>query len=216
MRSYRQYCGLAKALDVIGGRWSLLIVRELMLQGPCRYTDLLNGLPGIATNLLAERLTELEAAGVVTREAAPPPVATTLFTLTARGEALRPVIREIGRWGAPLLYGQNQPGDSFHTYWMALPLELYYRDPRPEAPTVEIELRTGDEPMVIATIDGTIRARRGTAGHPDLVLTGPPRLVIGVLSKRVGPDQAMADGLQIEGDLEALDRIATSTAVGST
>src|SRR6516165_9273623 len=103
MRTYGQYCAVAKALDVIGDRWSLLIVRELMLLGACRYTDLLNGLPGIATNLLADRLRHLESAGVISREAAPPPVATTLFHLTARGEALLPVIRELGRWGAPLL-----------------------------------------------------------------------------------------------------------------
>ena len=88
MRTYGQYCALAKSLDVLGDRWTLLIVRELMLAGPSRYTDLRNGLPGIATNLLSERLRELEAAGVVARNEAPPPVATTLFSLTERGEAL--------------------------------------------------------------------------------------------------------------------------------
>ena len=76
MRSYNQFCALAKALDAVGDRWSLLIVRELLLQGPCRYTDLLHGLPGIATNLLAERLRHLEEVGVLRREMAPPPVAT--------------------------------------------------------------------------------------------------------------------------------------------
>ena len=84
MRSYRQYCAVAKALDVIGDRWNLLIVRELLLRGACRYTDLLHGLPGIATNLLADRLRELEQAGIVYREDAPPPIATTLFRLTPR------------------------------------------------------------------------------------------------------------------------------------
>ena len=79
MRSYDEYCAVAKSLDVVGDRWTLLIVRELALQGPCRYTDLRNGLPGIATNLLADRLRELEHAGVVSREEAPPPIATTLF-----------------------------------------------------------------------------------------------------------------------------------------
>src|ERR671937_880674 len=103
MRSYDEYCAIAKSLDVVGDRWCLLIVRELMLQGPCRYTDLRNGLPGIATNLLADRLRELEQAGVIRREAAPPPVATTLFHLTQRGKELRPVIRAIGLWGLPLL-----------------------------------------------------------------------------------------------------------------
>ena len=104
-RGYGQYCALAKALDVIGDRWTMLIVRELLLRGPCRYTDLLGGLPGIATNLLADRLRELEKAGILGREQAPPPVATALFALTPRGEQLAPVMRELGRWGAPLMEG---------------------------------------------------------------------------------------------------------------
>src|SRR6185295_293446 len=87
MRSYKQYCALAKALDVVGDRWTLLIVRELLIRGRCRYTDLRNGLPGIATNLLADRLREMEQSGLVSREEAPPPIATTLFQLTPRGEA---------------------------------------------------------------------------------------------------------------------------------
>ena len=82
MRTYGQYCPMAKSLDVIGDRWSLLIVRELLGRGPLRYTDIRNGLPGVATNLLADRLRELEQAGVLRREAAPPPIATTLFHLT--------------------------------------------------------------------------------------------------------------------------------------
>src|SRR5215469_16858538 len=103
MRSYGQYCSLAKALDVVGDRWTLLIVRELLLRGACRYTDLRNGLPGIATNLLADRLRELEQADIVSREQAPPPVATTLFRLTERGEELKNVLFELGRWGVPLM-----------------------------------------------------------------------------------------------------------------
>ena len=85
MRSYDEYCALAKSLDVVGDRWTLLIVRELELRGACRYTDLRNGLPGIATNLLADRLRELESEGLVAREEAPPPIASTLFRLTPAG-----------------------------------------------------------------------------------------------------------------------------------
>src|SRR6266481_3000280 len=103
MRSYGQYCSIAKALDVIGDRWTLLIIRELLIRGACRYTDLRNGLPGIATNLLVDRLRELEQAGIVSREDAPPPVATALFQLTDRGRQLETVLMEIGRWGGPLL-----------------------------------------------------------------------------------------------------------------
>src|ERR1700735_2478981 len=92
MRSYGQYCSIAKALDVVGDRWTLLIVRELLIRGACRYTDLKDGLPGIATTLLADRLRELESAGLIRREDAPPPVATTLFHLTDTGAGLPAVV----------------------------------------------------------------------------------------------------------------------------
>ena len=211
MRTYGQFCGLAKALDAVGDRWSLLIVRELMLQGPCRYTDLGHGLPGIATNLLAERLRQLEEAGVVSREAAPPPVATTLFKLTARGEALLPVLRELGRWGGPLL-AEAQPDESFRSYWMALPFDLYYVDPEPEGPSVRIELRTGDEPLTIHTEAGRIRAHRGGSERPDAVLTGSPKLVVGLLSGHLGLAEAGRLGLRVDGDPAVLARVRATSA----
>src|SRR5436305_11702023 len=127
MRSYGEYCALAKSLDVIGNRWTLLIVRELLLRGPSRYTDLREGLPGIATNLLAERLRELEEARLVAREEAPPPVATTLFRLTPRGEELRPVIERLTLWGAPLMTVQD-PKDVVRSHWLAFALESMLSD----------------------------------------------------------------------------------------
>src|SRR6266851_4761539 len=99
MRTYGQYCSIARALDLVGDRWTLLIVRELLLQGPCRFTDLKTGLPGIATNLLSTRLKELEAARLSSREDAPPPVATTLYALTGEGLTLEPVLKALGLWG---------------------------------------------------------------------------------------------------------------------
>src|SRR6516164_8788573 len=137
MRSYRQYCAAAKALDVIGDRWNLLIVRELLLRGACRYVDLLDGLPGIATNLLAERLRDLEQAGIVYREDAPPPIATTLYRLTPRGEALRATMLELMRWGAELM---EDPGDDdvFRSHWLAAPVRLYLEDHAPDQPKVAI------------------------------------------------------------------------------
>src|SRR5437763_13727609 len=124
MRSYDEYCAVAKSLDVVGDRWTLLIVRELALSGACRYTDLRNGLPGIATNLLADRLRELERAGVIEREDAPPPIATTLFRLTPRGEELKLVLDELGRWGIPLMR-QTSPGETFKSRWLRLPVEAF-------------------------------------------------------------------------------------------
>ena len=121
MRSYGQYCSIAKALDVLGDRWTLLIVRELWLKGACRYTDLLTDLPGISSNLLVDRLRELEQAGVVSRAAAPPPVATTLFQLTAWGAELEPVLRAIGRWGERLME-QPTGHEDFRSHWLVFPV----------------------------------------------------------------------------------------------
>src|SRR5262249_56714829 len=144
MRSYDEYCSLAKSLDVVGDGWTLLIVRELTLRGPSRYTDLRNGLPGIATNLLADRLRELEQAGVVEREDAPPPIATTLFRLTPRGEQLKPVLEDLVRWGVPLMTEQS-PTDAVRSHWLAWAIELMGADSEPDGPEVAIALRTGGQ-----------------------------------------------------------------------
>jgi DNA-binding HxlR family transcriptional regulator len=213
MRSYGQFCSLAKALDVVGDRWTLLIVRELLLQGACRYTDLRNGLPGIATNLLADRLRELEQADIVTREQAPPPVATTLFRLTERGEELRPVLFELGRWGVPLMAEPGAGDEEFLCHWLAMPVEFYLTDRAPERPPVQIEVRTGGEPMVIETADGRARTRPGSAEHPDAVIAGTPRRVLGVLTGLVDLATAEAGGLQYDGDPEALWRVRPDTTV---
>jgi len=206
MRSYGQYCPLAKTLDVVGDRWSLLIVRELMIRGPSRYTDIRNGLPGVATNLLADRLRELEQAGVVRREAAPPPVATTLFHLTPRGEELRPVLKAMAQWGLPLM-GEALEGEAFRSHWLASPVALYLADSMPERPPVTIEVRTGGEPTVIETANGVVRARPGRAPHPDAVLAGPPRVVIDLIIGRLDLAEARARGLQYEGDPEVFERV---------
>src|SRR3954452_10397996 len=160
MRSYDEYCAIAKSLDVVGDRWTLLIVRELALSGACRYTDLRNGLPGIASNLLAERLRELEQAGVIVREDAPPPIATTLFRLAPRGEQLRPVLDELYRWGLPLMTEQK-PEDAVRSHWLAGALEVMLTDRRPEAPAATVELRTGDQPIALEARDGAIHVRLG-------------------------------------------------------
>lgn len=206
MRSYGQYCALAKALDVIGDRWSLLIVRELLVAGSCRYTDLRKGLPGIATNLLADRLRELEDAVIVSRESAPPPIAATLFRLTPRGRELEPALRELGRWGAPLLQ-RCEDGDVFCTHWLGLPVRHLLTDRAPDQPPIAIELRTGDAPLVVETVNGEVRTRPGPAGKPDAVLSGPPPLIVGLLIGQLDVESARAAGLRVEGDLEALRRV---------
>jgi DNA-binding HxlR family transcriptional regulator len=207
VRTYDQYCGLARALDIVGDRWTLLIVRELLIREQCRYTDLRYGLPGIATNLLADRLRELEASGIVTREEAPPPIATTLFRLSPRGQALKPVIAALGEWGGPLL--QEVAGKaSFRSHWLALPLELQLVDHAPDEPPVTVELQTGDQPMLVETVEGRVRVRPGTAEHADATLAGPPALIMDVLVRQVDLATARQRGLSLRGDTGAIRRIA--------
>jgi DNA-binding HxlR family transcriptional regulator len=207
MRSYAEYCSLAKALDVVGDRWTLLIVRELALRGACRYTDLRNGLPGIATNLLAQRLRELEQADIVYREEAPPPVATTLFHLTPRGEELRPALEELTRWGVPLMYEQD-PDDAVRSHWLAPAIDLMLTDRVPKRPPVTIELRIGDEPIVIETADGAVRTSLGPAGSDaDLILTGAERPVLGLVLGITDLAGAQSLGVQVDGDIAVLDRL---------
>jgi DNA-binding HxlR family transcriptional regulator len=205
MRSYDEYCAMAKSLDVIGDRWTLLIVRELSLRGACRYTDVRNGLPGIASNLLAERLRELEHAGVILREDAPPPIAATLFRLTSRGEQLRPLLEELTRWGLPLM-SEQKPDDAVRSHWLASALEMTLSDQRPDGPSVTIELQTGDQPIIIETRDATIHTRLGQADRPDATLVGPARPVMGVLLGRLPLADAQADGVEYTGDPALLDR----------
>ncbi len=206
MRSYKQFCGLAKALDVIGDRWTLLIVRELLARGRCRYTDLQNGLPGIATNLLAHRLRELEDAGIIRRQEAPPPIATTLFQLTQRGEELEPVILAIGAWGVPLLADASKT-DAFRSHWLAFPAKLYLKDHAPDRPPISIEVRMDDQPMVIETSAGSIHTRIGSVDHPDAVLTGSPQLVAAVMSGNMTLAAARRAGLRYQGDPKVLRRV---------
>jgi DNA-binding HxlR family transcriptional regulator len=206
MRSYGQYCSVAKALDVVGDRWTLLIVRELLARGPSRYTDLRSGLPGIATNLLADRLRELEAAGLVAREDAPPPVATTLFRLTERGAALQPVLHELGRWGVPLMR-EYKADDEFRAQWLRLPVRLYLADHEPGQPASAVQVHAGDEKAVIRAAEGEVTLRLGTDITADATIAGEPWQILALLSGRLPLAKAMAEGLQVTGSPEALQRI---------
>jgi len=216
MRSYDEYCALAKSLDVVGDRWTLLIVRELELRGACRYTDLRNGLPGIATNLLADRLRELEREGLVAREEAPPPIATTLFRLTARGAELRPVLESLVRWGMPLMTEDNT-GDAVRSHWLAWAIELLLIDRRPDAAPVTLELQTGERPIVLETRDGKLVTRLGPVGEAraDATIAGEPRPVMGLLLGMLTVSEASAIGVTYTGDPAILERIGPDAAMVS-
>jgi DNA-binding HxlR family transcriptional regulator len=206
MRTYNEYCAIAQALDVVGERWSLLIVRELLIQGRCRYTDLRRGLPGIATNLLAERLRELEEAGIVRRVEAPPPIATTLFELTERGRELEPVLNALGRWGGP--YVQRPIGDNeFRSHWLVFPLGTHLKDHSPDKPAVTIELATGDQPMLVEARGGEIHVRPGQPERPDAVITGRGSAVLGLLLRHIDLAEAEKRGVKFKGDRRVLQRV---------
>ncbi|TQE28973.1 winged helix-turn-helix transcriptional regulator [Streptomyces ipomoeae] len=119
-RSYDQYCSAARALDLVGDRWTLLIVREL-LAGPRRYTDLHADLPGVSTDVLASRLKDMERDGLSTRRRLPPPGAAYVYELTGRGRELLPVLQALGAWGEAAL-GERRPTDAVRAHWFALPL----------------------------------------------------------------------------------------------
>jgi len=211
MRSYGQFCSVARALDVVGDRWTLLIIRELIQQGPCRYTDLRNGLPGIATNLLADRLRELEEAGLVRREEAEPPVAATLFSLTKAGAELEPALRALGEWGLRYM-GEPRGEDEFRSQWFSFPVSLFLHDTDPDGPPVAIELRSGGRPAVVRAGGGEVSTRLGTATAPDLTIDGDPQLILGLLGKFVTPAEAVIAGLKITGNLGVLSRLQREPA----
>jgi DNA-binding HxlR family transcriptional regulator len=206
MRSYGQYCAVAKSLDVVGDRWTLLIVRELAGRGPSRYTDLRGGLPGIATNLLADRLRELEAAGVITREEAPPPVATTLFSLTARGEELRPILDGLARWGLPLMRDQR-PDETVHSEWLAWALRSLLADCAADAPPASIAVQTGDAPFQLRLEGGEIVVAHDGSRPADLTIAGPAMPIMGLLLAKLSVGEAAASGVELTGDASVLKRL---------
>jgi DNA-binding HxlR family transcriptional regulator len=206
VRSYGQYCSLAKALDAVGDRWSLLIVRELWLQGPCRYTDLRNGLPGIATNLLGERLRHLEEVGVVRRQAAAPPVPATLFTLTDSGRELEPVLLALGRWGTRFMV-EDPAEASFRAHWLSFPVSEFLRDSAPDGPPVTIVVRTGGESASIRIAGGVVTTASGADEDADLTIDGPPHPVVGLLTGFLAPAEASPLGVVMSGDQSVLDRV---------
>jgi DNA-binding HxlR family transcriptional regulator len=205
MRSYGQFCGLAKGLDVVGDRWTLLIVRELLIRGPARYSDLRTGLPGIPTNLLADRLRDLEEAELLRRELSVGPGSVPVYALPPRGEALEPVIAALGRWAAPLLRAPEK-GDVFLPHWLVLPARLYLEDRSPDKPPVRLEVRDGDERVTIEAVNGRVTARLGAAEHPDAMIIGPTPLAWQLLIGRIDVAAARKAGLAIEGKAGVLKR----------
>lgn len=160
-RSYDQYCSAARALDVVGDRWTLLIVREL-LAGPRRYTDLHADLPGVSTDVLASRLKDMERDGLATRRRLPPPGAAYVYELTGRGRELLPVLQALGAWGEGEL-GERRPTDALRAHWFALPLA---RGLTGEG-LVEVRLDEGDFHLFVGAQDGPVYGHGPAPVAPD-------------------------------------------------
>lgn len=182
MRSYGQYCALARTLDVIGDRWTLLIIRELFAHD-CRYSDLRDALPGIATNLLAERLRHLQHHDVVETYDAPAPVRATVYRLTGRGRDLGPAIIALVSWGGELL--DDQGDDEFRTHWMALGLPAFFDDADvTDIAPLQVVIHTSDRPATLSVDEGGVEVTMGASTTASASVEGPPDQVFAMLTGR--------------------------------
>jgi DNA-binding HxlR family transcriptional regulator len=168
-REYAQYCGLARALELVGERWTLLIVRELLAR-PCRYTDLLDGLPGIPTNVLSARLKELEAAGVAERQVAPAPQRGVVYALTPDGATLEPAVLALARWGTGHLGARD--GEMVPPSTLAMGLRAMFNRAAASTVTATWEIRAAGAVLFAVVADGELTTGVGAApSAPDLVMT---------------------------------------------
>jgi DNA-binding HxlR family transcriptional regulator len=191
-KRYDQYCPIAHALGLVGERWSLLIVREL-LQGPKRYTDLAASLPGIGTNILASRLKELEMCGLVSKRRLDPPAASQVYELTAYGRELKSVIGALALWGLRSIDPPTDDAD-LAPGWLYGAVDTIFA---PAAPSGSFEFRIGGE--VAALVDG--EARQASIESPDVVLEAQVASFYWLVVER------RWDGVKVEGDRELLERL---------
>jgi DNA-binding HxlR family transcriptional regulator len=204
VKSYQQYCTVARALDIVGDRWVLLIVRELLAFGPSRYSDLRRGLPGIASNLLAERLRVMEADGLIERFDAPPPVGANLYRLTPRGRDLEDVLHALARWGLILMPAGAQETDAVQPQWLAMFAGMELSATVSDDAQVVVGVETGDEAVRAIMRHDSFEIRRGTAPDADVTVSGPPTAVGGVLAGLLSPEQGTELGAEVTGAASVL------------
>jgi DNA-binding HxlR family transcriptional regulator len=205
MRKFDQYCPVAHALSLVGERWSLLIVREL-LHGPKRYTDLAHGLPGIGTNILAGRLKELEACGVIEKRTLPPPAASTVYELTEYGAGLKEALYALARWGARTI-GPPGPDDELYPEWGVNALPALFDAEAARGLTETYVFVVDGDPFTARIVNGVLEASVGTAEDADVVVEMDMETFFGLASGELLPGDAVKSGrAQLQGDLEALER----------
>lgn len=202
-RSYGQYCGLAGALDLVGERWTLLIVRELM-SGPKRYTDLADGLTGIGTSLLAKRLAKLENSGVIDRRLLPPPAAATVYELAPAGEELAVALGPLITWGLRHAVPET-PGDrQFNATWCVLPFTQAADPQGLSGIEATYEFRVGDTSALLLVHDGHAELLPPGSATPDTVIAMDPATVAALGAGRRSISAAtVAGAITVEGDQDA-------------
>jgi DNA-binding HxlR family transcriptional regulator len=203
-RTYGDACGVARALDVVGDRWALLVVRELLL-GAKRFTDLRAGLPGVGPDVLAQRLRDLEAAGVLARRTLAPPAGAKVYELTDRGRGLEPVVLALGRWGsvAPFPDGEAVMGPDA----LVLALKTLWDPAAAGDLAASYSLSLDGQPFRARVERGRLEIERGAAAEPDATLAAEPPVLAAVLWHDRDREAAIRSGeLRIEGDRSAADR----------
>jgi DNA-binding HxlR family transcriptional regulator len=204
-RTYGDGCAIARGLDLVGERWALLVVRELLL-GPKRYTDLRRGLPNASPNVLAERLRELESAGVVRRRTLPPPAGSRIYELTDWGLQLEETVMSLGRWAArspmPVSEAPVVSADS-----IALALRARFEAGAADGLRATYDLHLGDDRFRVVVADNEIEVARGDAVHADATIATDPDTLNSVLWGGGRLDDAQRSGrTTIEGDTAAVER----------
>ena len=212
MKSYHQYCSVARALDLVGDRWVLLIVRELLAFGPSRYSDLKHGLPGIASNLLADRLRTMEAGGLIERREAPAPIGSGVYQLTTRGRELDDVLRSLARWGLPDMPSGPSERDAVQPQWSALFAGLTLTEKLPPDTEAVIGVDTGQEAVRVRLRHNGFQVERGPGDDVDVALAGSASLVGGVLSGLLTVAEATRLGLHLTGRTDLLVGLAGARA----
>jgi DNA-binding HxlR family transcriptional regulator len=204
-KRYDQYCPIAHALCAIGERWSLLVVREL-IEGPKRYTDLSAGLPGVSTNILAARLRDLEARGIVRKRKLPPPAACTVYELTEYGAELEEVVYAIARWGARTL-GPPGPSDELEPDWPLNAFPALFNPVAAGDMSGRYVLRIGEDVFTVTLADGRVGVELGAAEDPDLEAAFDMESFFGLASGDLPPAEAVEQGLvELDGDVESFER----------
>jgi DNA-binding HxlR family transcriptional regulator len=197
-RTYGDRCGVARALDIVGERWALLVVRDLLL-GPKRFTDLRAGLPHVSPDVLSQRLRELEEAGIVRRTKLPPPTSARVYELTERGRALQPIVIELGRWGSqePVPDEEARLNPDSTVIALITTFDPSAADGRDQT----YELRLDEQPFRLRVADGRLDAARGGADRPDALIATDPATLAQVLWHG-----GKLSELTVEGDKDAAKR----------